>query len=320
MTRTSEPILIAHDGSASAATAITVAGKLLAGRRAVVCNVWARLSRPIFHTDASALPAVLRDAAAEIDQLELEAAERTAAEGVRLAEAAGFEAEPLAIVDPGQTWRAILDAADKVRASMVVAGAQGMSGFKRAILGSVSTGLVQHAHLPVLVVPGSASGVTTAGPLLLCYDGSDLSARAIDTASDLLARNDALVLHVWQSWLARVPALAGLSGSVTGVAMELDEIAEQQSGDLVADGVQRAELAGFQAGVLSGSATGPVWRAILDLADQHASSAIVLGSQGLTGLSAALGSVSNGVLHHSPRPVLMAPDDAALSAGNVGET
>jgi Universal stress protein family len=103
---------------------------------------------------------------------------------------------------------------------MVVADAQGMSGFKRAILGSVSTGLVQHAHLPVLVVPGSASGVTTDGPLLLCYDGSDLSARAIDKASDLLARKDALVLHVWQSWLARVPALAGLSGSVTGVAMD----------------------------------------------------------------------------------------------------
>jgi nucleotide-binding universal stress UspA family protein len=268
------------------------------------------LSRPIFHSDPGDLPGVLRDAAEEIDQIEREAAERTAAEGVRLAKAAGFEAEPLTIVDRGRTWRAILDGADEVHASVVVAGAQGMSGLKRAILGSVSTGLVQHAHLPVLVVPSSANVVSTQGPSLLCYDRSDHSTRAIDAANALLARKDALVLNVWESWVTHVPAVAGLSASVTGIAVELDEIAEEQSGDLAARGVQRAEAAGFDASALSASATGSVWRTILELADDHACSAIVLGSQGLTGLSAALGSVSNGVVHHAKHPVLVVPPPA----------
>jgi nucleotide-binding universal stress UspA family protein len=320
MTSPDRPILIAYDGSASAAGAITASAGLLAGRRACVCHVWARLSRPVFHSEPSDLPRALRDAADQLDRLELDAAERTAAEGVALADDAGFEAEPLCVTDRGRTWQSILDAAEQVHASVVVAGAQGMSGVRRALLGSVSTGLVQHAHRPVLVVPGSATIARADGPSLLCYDRSDRSAHAIDKAAELLARKDVLVLHIWESWVAQVPALAGLSGSVVGMAIELDEIADEQSEDLAARGVRRAQLAGLDAAPLSGSATGPVWRAILELADEHASSAIVLGSQGLTGLSAALGSVSNGVLHHSARPVLVVPAGAALRARNGAET
>jgi nucleotide-binding universal stress UspA family protein len=75
--------------------------------------------------------------------------------------------------------------------------------------------------------------------------------------------------------------------------------------------VQLARQAGFEAEGLSQRAEGPTWETVLDAADEHGCSAIVVGSRGLTGLSAALGSVSNGVVHHSRRPVLVVPPEAA---------
>jgi nucleotide-binding universal stress UspA family protein len=73
--------------------------------------------------------------------------------------------------------------------------------------------------------------------------------------------------------------------------------------------VELAEDAGFDATGLSERATGAGWIAARDAANRHACAAIVLGSRGLTGISAALGSVSNGVVHNSRRPVLVVPPE-----------
>ena len=117
------------------------------------------------------------------------------------------------------------------------------------------------------------------------------------------------MLHFWESWVAEAPALAALSRAVEGMAVELDDIAGEQSSHVVADGVELAEQSGFEAGGLSERAVGPGWVAVRDAADQHACAAIVVGSRGLTGASAALGSVSNGVVHNSRRPVLVVPPE-----------
>jgi nucleotide-binding universal stress UspA family protein len=305
----SGPVLLAYDGSPSSATAIAVAGKILPGRRALVCHAWTGLSRVMLHADPGQLPSPLRDAAEELDMADLEAAESVAAEGARLARAAGFDATPLAVREGRKTWRALLEAADSHGASLVVAGAHGVSGLSRAVLGSVSTGLVHHSALPVLVVPAARAEETIDGPLLLCYDGSEGAKRAIEAAAELFEARRALVLHFWESWVAEAPALAGASKTVAGMAAELDEIADEQSADRCAEGVAAAEMAGFHVEGLSERATGPAWMAVLDAAHEHDCAAIVVGSRGLTGISAALGSVSNGVVHHSRRPVLVVPPE-----------
>ena len=154
-------------------------------------------------------------------------------------------------------------------------------------------------------------GETCDGPLLLCYDGSDAAERAIARAGALCAPRTAVVLNVWESWAAEVPALAGLSGTVAGMARELDEIADLQSSGCTSGGAEIAEQGGFDVSAVSERANGPAWSTVLETAAERDCAAIVVGSRGLTGISAALGSVSNGVVHHSRRPVLVVPAETA---------
>jgi nucleotide-binding universal stress UspA family protein len=46
----------------------------------------------------------------------------------------------------------IVNAAKQIDADLVVMGSRGMSGFKSLLLGSVSDGVLHHAHCPVLIV------------------------------------------------------------------------------------------------------------------------------------------------------------------------
>jgi nucleotide-binding universal stress UspA family protein len=75
---------------------------------------------------------------------------------------------------------------------------------------------------------------------------------------------------------------------------------------VAADGVRVAQHSGLDAVPISVEATGPVWRAILDLADRHDAATIVMGSRGLRGLRSILhGSVSSAVADHAERPTLI---------------
>jgi nucleotide-binding universal stress UspA family protein len=263
----------------------------------------------MFRSPPSALPGVLQDAAKDLDEADAVAAAQVAAEGAELARAAGFDATPLPEREQAKTWRTLLEASDRSDASLIAVGAHGLSGVGRAVLGSVSTSLVHHSSIPALAVPATAPEEDTGGPLLLCYDGSDGAKHALAVAGQLFADRAALVFHTWESWAAEAPALAGASASVQGMAAELDEVADEQSEDRTAEGVEIAQRAGFDPEGLSERATGPVWKAVLDTGDRNACAAIVVGSRGLTGISAALGSVSNGVVHHSRRPVLVVPPE-----------
>ena len=75
-------------------------------------------------------------------------------EAVRRAADAGVEAEPLLVRGRGgMAWRDLLDVAESRNARVVVVGRRGVSRLRSALLGSVSRGLVEHARVPVLVVP-----------------------------------------------------------------------------------------------------------------------------------------------------------------------
>jgi nucleotide-binding universal stress UspA family protein len=148
------------------------------------------------------------------------------------------------------------------------------------------------------------------GAVLLCYDGSDASKHALAVAHEIAGNRPALVLHLWEppaaGWMTP-DAFGGMP--VWGSEMtELDTVLRERSGRLLADGVRLAREAGFDAQGRLEANPGAEWRAILDIADEIDAGLVVLGARGLTVVqSALLGSVSNAVLHHAKRPVLVVP-------------
>jgi nucleotide-binding universal stress UspA family protein len=145
------PILLSYDGSDGARRALEVAGALFPGRKAVVLHVWSPIGLvAAAYGGLAALP--------DYDDSALEKAARELAdEGAGRAKAAGLDAT--AAIAEGTyegTWHAILEAGRQQGAALIVIGARGLSTFKSFVLGSVSHGVAQHAHVPVLIVPPSS--------------------------------------------------------------------------------------------------------------------------------------------------------------------
>lgn len=301
------PVLLCYDGSEDAANAIARAGELLKAKRALVVYSWTGLAELLLRSDLQGMTGPIVEAAEDIDTADRDRAEKLAAEGAQLAIGAGFEAQPIVVHQEGNAWRTLRACALKHRASAIVVGARGRSRLASALLGSVSSGLVHHAPAPVLVVPAAASQPTP-GPVLLANDGSANAARAIDQAAALLASRAAVVAHVWHSFEARTPSYVPVaSGAALGMAKELDEIASEEAHGMAHEAANAAGEAGFETEVCCLQTERPIWHGILDVAEEQNASAVVVGSRGLTGVSAALGSVSYGVVHHSRRPVLLVP-------------
>ncbi len=148
-------------------------------------------------------------------------------------------------------------------------------------------------------------------PVLLGYDGSDAAGRAIERAAGLIGGGPAVVLTVWEPTAAFTgyDPLAGVSegmGRAAGLEREMDDIGAQVAQRTAEQGVEVARKHGFDA--TAQTAEGKIWRTIVDVADELDASAIVVGTRGHSGLqSLMIGSVANGVVHHSDRPVLVIP-------------
>jgi nucleotide-binding universal stress UspA family protein len=83
---------------------------------------------------------------------------------------------------------------------MIVAGSQGMGALGRLLLGSVTTGLIHHAHCPVAVIHSDqGEAPDPSAPVLLGIDGSPASEAATALAFDEASRRgvELLALHAW---------------------------------------------------------------------------------------------------------------------------
>lgn len=56
------------------------------------------------------------------------------------------------IVDPASVVGAIVDYAEHENIDLIIIGSRGLSGFKKLLLGSTTSGVVTYSHCPVLVV------------------------------------------------------------------------------------------------------------------------------------------------------------------------
>jgi nucleotide-binding universal stress UspA family protein len=79
------------------------------------------------------------------------AGEKILSRGVEIASKAGLKAEGQLVESPSIV-EGLTTLAEQQEASLIIVGTRGMTGFKRLVLGSVSSGLVSHARCPVMVV------------------------------------------------------------------------------------------------------------------------------------------------------------------------
>jgi nucleotide-binding universal stress UspA family protein len=86
-------------------------------------------------------------------------------------------------------------------AQLVVVASRGSGALARTVLGSVSTGLVHHAHCPVAVIRDAELPTEDLGdgPILLGFDGSRASESATALAFDEASRRgvELVALHAW---------------------------------------------------------------------------------------------------------------------------
>ena len=139
------------------------------------------------------------------------------------------------------------------------------------------------------------------GPVVFAYDGSELARAAIEEAGRQLGvGRDALVVTVWEPMDVGFVPVGGFDFDATRTVA-----VERAAEETAADGVALAEAAGFHAHSTTTRAQ-PVWKGIVDIADEHDASVIVLGSHGASGLSSILvGSVAGAVAAHAQRTVLI---------------
>jgi nucleotide-binding universal stress UspA family protein len=138
-------------------------------------------------------------------------------------------------------------------------------------------------------------------PILFVYDGSALAALAIERAGrELATGRDAFVLCVWQ------PADVGFE-PVGKRHFDADAANEVRvaAEEVAAFGASLARNAGFRADGLTKEAA-PTWKGIIQAAEEHHVSLIVLGAHRHTGLVGhLLGGVAAAVVSHATCSVLV---------------
>lgn len=146
-------LLVAVDGSMGSRRAARVAVELAEefNSRLLVLNVVTRTFPHVFPVYVMVPP---------IPQKELDdyyayvkkAATAIVDDTVSLAKERGVEVRREVLVTSSSAVQGITEYAAAERVDLIVMGTRGLGGFRKMLIGSVSSGVVTHAHCPVLVV------------------------------------------------------------------------------------------------------------------------------------------------------------------------
>lgn len=197
----------------------------------------------------------------------------------------------------GAATPTLLDASEE--GSLLVVGSRGMGGFRRLLLGSVSSQCATHAVVPTVVVPQSAAVNRPVGRIVVGIDGSQRSMRALAWATEFASPEcEVVAMGAW------MPSKSGFLAVAEHYSDGLESARRQF--DAMLDEV--AELAGTSRFERRFAYADPASRL---LEEATRADLLVVGQRGHSGFSAAiLGSVSTHVLHRSPIPVVVVPDQA----------
>ncbi len=182
-------------------------------------------------------------------------------------------------------------------ADMIVVGCRGLGAIGRRLLGSVSSGLLHHAHCPVAVIHDEDPMMPhpSEAPVVVGIDGSPAAEQATAIAFDEASRRgvDLVAVHAWSDFPAfELPP--------TG-SEDLEKEAEETLGERLAGWQERYPDVSVRRVV---SLDKPAHQ----LLEQSKSAQLtVLGSHGRGGFAGMLlGSVSSAVAQSARMPVIVA--------------
>ena len=206
--------------------------------------------------------------------------------------------EDLLRVVPGYSSKAILQIAEKTQAELLVLGAHS----RRALfdLGSTTRSILSHTSLPVWRQVGDVEPIKT---IMVAVDFSEQSRRALTFGHALAARLGAN-LRVLHSYEAPAYAFTAAIEDDSGTKLLLEQ-ERTVAVNRLAEWMENFEWGTVQAS--SAFVDGEARSCIISEGEN--ADLIVLGTHGRTGLSRFLvGSVAQGVLEKSQKPVLVIPD------------
>lgn len=222
-----------------------------------------------------------------------------------------LRAEALAVeteVMLGQPHQAIVEAAERRDATLIVMATHGRGSVGRWLVGSVAHKVLRLTRRPLLAVRGPAPRAPELRRILVPLDGSGLAREAIPMALNLAERSGATVVL-----LTVLPPRYGLDPAVLPPPTE-DERRELRER-------LRAELDGLAAEcphvrVVTALREGFVGQTICHAAEAQLADLIVLTTHGYSGpRGLELGSVTDKVLHSCSAPALIVPNRAPEQQG-----
>lgn len=149
------PVFAGYDGSDGSRLALRFAAEHLASHPVIVAHAW---RSPVRHTlRGHALRGsgidMLGDYADAVDTIWREVAQEVADDGAAFAHGLGLTPEVRAPESGHGDWQTLRQGAQEENAAVVLVGSRGRGAAASTVLGSVASGLVHDASLPVLVVP-----------------------------------------------------------------------------------------------------------------------------------------------------------------------
>ena len=154
-------------------------------------------------------------------------------------------------------------------------------------------------------------------PVVIAYDGSELSGAAVRHPAELFPGRPAVVATVWEPGLAfqAMPPSAGLdAGSMPPdpeTIQAVDHAQQEHASRVALEGAELARSLGLAAEPHAVPDEADVADTLINLARERGAAAIVVGSHGISGLrSRMLGGVSRKLIQHCDRPVLVVRGEA----------
>jgi len=154
-------------------------------------------------------------------------------------------------------------------------------------------------------------------PLVIAYDGSEVSKSAVRHAAELFPERLAVVVTVWEPGLALLPigppealGTAGIPPDPETVE-EVDRIQREHATRVAGEGAELARSLGMAAEPHAVPDEVDVADTVIYLARERGAAAVVVGSHGISGLRRRLlGGVSRKLIEHCELPVLVVRGEA----------